>query len=60
MSPFLPRNKRLLNEENDDNPETKDTSISEKDGMSHASTDDFTGKKTKKIKMTMTNTRRKL
>ena len=51
MSPFISGNKRLLNEDNDDNPETKDTSISEKDDMSHTSPDDFTEKqKTKRYK----------
>ena len=44
LSPFLPGNKRLLNKDNDDNPETTDTSLSEKYDMSHTSTDDFTGK----------------
>ena len=34
---FLPGNKILLNEENDDNPETIDTSKSEKYDMSHTS-----------------------
>ena len=28
LSPFLPGNKILLNEENDDNPETTDTTLS--------------------------------
>ena len=37
MSPFLPVNKILLNEENDYNTETIDTSRSEKDDMSHTS-----------------------
>ena len=30
VSPFLPGNKRLLNKDNDDYPETTDTSQSEK------------------------------
>ena len=60
LSPFLTRNKRLLNEENYSNTETIDTSLSEKYDMSHTSTDDLTGKNTKKIQMMMTNTRRKL
>ena len=46
LSPFLPGNKRLLNEKNDHNPETTDTSLSEKDYMSHTSQDDFIEKKT--------------
>ena len=50
MSPFIPGNKRLLNENNDDHPETTDTSISENDDMSHTSPDDFTEKKDKKNK----------
>ena len=33
--PFIHGNKRLLNEENDDNLETTDTSQSEKDDTSH-------------------------
>ena len=41
MSPFLPGNKILLKEENDHNPETTDTSRSEKYDMSHTSQDDF-------------------
>ena len=44
LSQFLPGNKRLLNGDNDDNPETTDTSLSWKDDMSHTSKDDFTGK----------------
>ena len=44
MSPFLPGNKILLNEDNDDNPEATDNSISRKDDMSHTSPDDFTKK----------------
>ena len=45
MSPFLPENKRLLNKDNDDNPETKDTSLYEKYDMSHTSPDNFTENK---------------
>ena len=41
LSPFLPVNKILLNKENDHNPETTDTSLSEKYDMSHTSSDDF-------------------
>ena len=41
LSPFLPGNKRLLNQENDNNPETTDTSRSEKYYMSNTSQDDF-------------------
>ena len=41
MYPFLPVNKRLLNEENDHNPETTYNSRSKKDDMSHTSRDDF-------------------
>ena len=44
MSTFLPGNKILLNEDNYDNPETTDTSLSGKDDMSQISKDDFTGK----------------
>ena len=44
MSPFLPVNKILLKEDNDDNPETTDTSLSGKYYMSHTSLDNFTGK----------------
>ena len=51
MSPFLPGNKIILNEENDDNPEIKYTTLSEKDDMSHNSTYDLTEKqRTKKYK----------
>ena len=49
MSPFITENKILLNKDNDDNPETIDTSISGKDDMSHTSPDDFTEKKWQKI-----------
>ena len=45
LSPFLPGNKILLNEDNDDNPETTDNSISGKGDTSYNSPDDFTGKK---------------
>ena len=44
LSLFLPVNKRLLNEENDNNPETTDTSLSQKYDMSHTSPDFFTEK----------------
>ena len=44
MSPFLPGNKIILNEDNDDNLGTTDISLSGKDDMSHTSTDDFTEK----------------
>ena len=44
LSPFLPGNKRLLNDKNDHNPENTDTSLSEKDDMSHTSRDDLIGK----------------
>ena len=61
MSPFLPGNKRPINKDKDHNPETIDNSLYEKYDMSHTSPDDFTEKrKTKKILMMMTNTRRKL
>ena len=61
MSPFLHGNKILLNEYNYNNTETTDTSLSEKNDMSHTSPDGFTEKrKTKKILMMMTNPRRKL
>ena len=42
MSPFIPGNKRLLNEDNDDNPKTTDPSLYEKYDMSHTSPDTFT------------------
>ena len=45
LYPFLPRNKRLLNKDNDDNPETTDNSLYGKDDMSHTSPDYFTEKK---------------
>ena len=61
MSPFLPVYKRILNDENDHNFETTDTSLSEQDDMSHTSRDDFIEKvRYKKILMMMTNTRSKL
>ena len=61
MYPFLPWYKILLNEENDDNPETTDITLSEKDDMSHTSTDDFKKEnKDKKIQMIMMNTSSKL
>ena len=44
LSPFLPGNKRLSNEDNDYDRKTIDTSLSEKDDMSHTSPDDFTEK----------------
>ena len=52
FSPFLPGNKTILNEENDDNPETTDTSQSEKDDTSQNSRDDsiVKVKETQKIK----------
>ena len=37
LTPFLPVNKILLNEENDHNTETTDTSQYEKDDVSHTS-----------------------
>ena len=37
LSPFLPENRILLNEENDHDTETTDTSLSEKDDMPHTS-----------------------
>ena len=39
LSPFLPGNKILLKEENYQNPETTDTSLSENNDMSHNSRD---------------------
>ena len=41
---FLPGIKRLLNEDNDDNPKTTDKSQSDKDNMSHTSRDDSIAK----------------
>ena len=62
MSPFIHGNKILLNEDNDDNPETTDTLLYGKDDMSHTNLDDLTEKKqkTKKLQIIMTNTGRKL
>ena len=60
MSPFLPVNKRLLNEENYQNPQPTNTSLSEKDDISHTSRDDFIKKRNTKKQKTMTNTMRKL
>ena len=37
LSPFIPVNKRLLNDENDHNPETTDNSLYEKFDMSYTS-----------------------
>ena len=39
VPPFLSGNKRILNEENDDNPETTDTLQPEKEYTSHTSWD---------------------
>ena len=44
LSPFLPLNKRLLNEDNDENPEITDTSLPGKYDISHTSKNDFTNK----------------
>ena len=41
IPPFLPGSKILLNEENDDNSETIDTSQSGKDDTSHTNRDDY-------------------
>ena len=41
LSPFITGDKRLPNEDNDDNYETTDTPLSEKEDMSHTSPDDF-------------------
>ena len=61
MSPFLPGNKRLLNEDNVDNPETIDASLYEKYDISHTCPDDFTEKNmTKRLHVMMTNTRKHL
>ena len=61
MSPFIPVNKVLLNEDNSDDTETTDTSVSGKDDMLHTSSDGFTEEKvTKTLQIIMTNTRRKL
>ena len=61
LSPFLTGNKILLNKDNDHNNETANTSLSEKDDMSHNSPENSTQKrKNGKILMMMTNTRRKL
>ena len=49
LSPFPPGNKRLLNEDNDDNTETIDNSLSGKYDMSHTSKDVFTEKNDKQI-----------
>ena len=37
LSPFLPGNKILLNKDNDDDPETTHTSLTEKYDISHTS-----------------------
>ena len=59
IPPFLPGNKRLLNEGNDDNPETAYTSQYEKDDRSHTNRDYSIAKvKDKKIIMMMANTKR--
>ena len=44
VPPFIPGNKILLNKENDDNPETTNTSLSEKDDTSHTKRDDSIAK----------------
>ena len=44
LSPFITDNKILLNEDNDDNPETTDTSLPGKYDISHTSKNDFTKK----------------
>ena len=44
IPPFIPGNKILLNEENDDNPKTTETTLSEKDNTSHTSQDDSISK----------------
>ena len=49
MSPCLPENKRLLNEDNYDDPENTDTSLSEGYDILHTSSDDFTEKNCKYI-----------
>ena len=43
MSRFFLGNKILFNEDNDDNSETTDISLSGKEDMSHTSKDEFTG-----------------
>ena len=59
FSPFITEKKRLLNEDNDDNPETTDTSLPGKDDRSHTSKDNFTGgKMTKKLHIMMKITKR--
>ena len=49
LSPCLPENKRLLNEDNYDDPENTDTSLSEGYDILHTSSDDFTEKNCKYI-----------
>ena len=44
VPPFISGNKWLLNEENDDNPETTDTSLSEEYYTSHTKRDDYIAK----------------
>ena len=57
--PFIPGNKILLNEANNDNPETIDNSQYEKDDMSHTSQDDSIAKaKDKKNQMMTKNIKR--
>ena len=58
--PILPGNEILLNEDNDDNPETTDTSLTGKYDISQIGPDNFTEKQiTKKLQIMMKNTRRK-
>ena len=41
VPPFFPGNKALINEQNDDSPETSDTSQSEEDDTFHTKQDDY-------------------
>ena len=61
LTQFIPGNIILLNDENDHNPKTTDTSLYEKDDMSYTSRDDFIEKaKDKRKLMMMTNTKRNI
>ena len=44
VPPYLPGNEILLNEENEDNPETTDTSEYGKDDMSHTNQNNYIAK----------------
>ena len=61
VSPFYYRFKSLRNEANDDNPETTDTSRTDKDDMSHTNQDDsIENLKAMKNPMMIINTKRRI